>query len=63
MKVLIVDDDVTLVRAVRRGLEAEGFTVETAFDGPEGRWRATVRLRRSGTRHHVAGAQRFSRLH
>ena len=41
MKVLIVDDDVTIVHAVRRGLEAEGFTVETAFDGLEGIWRAT----------------------
>ncbi len=39
MKVLLVDDDVHLAGAVRRGLTAEGFTVQVAADGPEGLWR------------------------
>jgi two-component system OmpR family response regulator len=40
VKILLVDDDVALVAAVRRGLTAEGFTVEVAADGVEGLWRA-----------------------
>ena len=39
MKLLLVDDDVTLANALRRGLTAEGFSVEVAVDGPEGLWR------------------------
>ena len=41
MKVLLVEDDKKIATAVKRGLEAEGFTVEVAFDGTEGLWRAT----------------------
>jgi DNA-binding response OmpR family regulator len=41
MKLLLVEDDTKLAAAVRRGLEAEGFTVEVAADGEEGLWRAT----------------------
>ncbi|HEX6424141.1 MAG TPA: response regulator transcription factor [Acidimicrobiales bacterium] len=41
MKLLLVEDDAKLAAAVRRGLEAEGFTVEVATDGDEGLWRAT----------------------
>jgi two-component system OmpR family response regulator len=40
VKVLLVDDDVRLAAAVRRGLTAEGFQVEVASDGVEGLWRA-----------------------
>jgi DNA-binding response OmpR family regulator len=40
VKVLIVEDDRKIASAVRRGLEAEGFTVEVAADGLEGRWMA-----------------------
>jgi two-component system, OmpR family, response regulator len=40
VKLLLVDDDATLAGALRRGLTAEGFTVEVAADGPEGLWRA-----------------------
>jgi DNA-binding response OmpR family regulator len=39
VKLLLVDDDVHLAGAVRRGLTAEGFTVQVAADGPEGLWR------------------------
>jgi two-component system OmpR family response regulator len=39
MKLLLVDDDATLTTALRRGLTAEGFTVEVAGDGREGLWR------------------------
>ncbi len=40
MKLLLVDDDARLAHALRRGLTAEGFSVEIASDGPEGLWRA-----------------------
>ena len=40
MKLLVVDDDAKLAGALRRGLSAEGFTVELAADGIEGLWRA-----------------------
>ena len=41
MKVLLVEDDRKIASAVQRGLAAEGFTVEVAADGLEGRWLAT----------------------
>lgn len=41
MKLLLVDDDAKLAVSVRRGLTAEGFTVEVAADGIEGLWRAS----------------------
>ena len=41
MKVLLVDDDTKITSALRRGLVAEGFTVEVAADGIDGLWRAT----------------------
>jgi two-component system, OmpR family, response regulator len=41
VKVLLVDDDRRLAASLARGLSAEGFTVETEFDGPGGLWRAT----------------------
>jgi DNA-binding response OmpR family regulator len=40
MKVLLVEDDAKIAGAVRRGLEAEGFTVEVATDGIDGLWMA-----------------------
>ncbi|UZN04661.1 response regulator transcription factor [Cellulomonas sp. S1-8] len=36
MRVLVVDDEVGLVRALRRGLTAEGFAVDHAHDGETG---------------------------
>lgn len=36
MRVLVVDDEKRLVAALRRGLSAEGFSVEVAYDGPSG---------------------------
>ena len=41
MKLLLVEDDRKIAAAVQRGLEAEGFSVELAADGPEGVWMAT----------------------
>ncbi len=41
MKLLLVEDDVKIATAVRRGLEAEGFNVEVSLDGNDGLWRAT----------------------
>ena len=40
MRVLLVDDEVRLADGVRRGLEAEGMTVDVAHDGVDGLWRA-----------------------
>ena len=40
MKLLLVEDDKKIATAVKRGLEAEGFTVEVSFDGDDGFWRA-----------------------
>ena len=36
MRVLVVDDERGLVRALKRGLTAEGFAVDVAFDGDQG---------------------------
>ena len=41
MKVLLVDDDKKIVTALKRGLEAEGFSVDVSFDGADGLWKAT----------------------
>jgi DNA-binding response OmpR family regulator len=41
MRILVVDDDPRLARAVRRGLEAEGYAVDTAEDAVQGGWLAT----------------------
>lgn len=41
MKVLVVEDDVKIGSTIRRGLQAEGFTVEWSQDGLDGLWRAT----------------------
>ena len=36
MRLLVVEDEVRLAAALRRGLQAEGFTVDLAHDGVEG---------------------------
>src|SRR3954464_4341144 len=41
MRVLLVEDESRLANAVRRGLEAEGFSVDVAADGKDGFWRAS----------------------
>ncbi len=41
MKVLIIEDDKRLAATVRRGLEQEGYAVDIALDGTDGRWMAT----------------------
>jgi DNA-binding response OmpR family regulator len=41
VKLLLVEDDKKIATAVKRGLEAEGFSVEVSFDGDDGLWRAT----------------------
>ena len=41
MKLLLIEDDVKIATAVKRGLEGEGFTVEVAFNGTDGYWLAT----------------------
>ena len=38
MRVLVVEDDVRQSSALKRGLEAEGFTVDVAANGPDGLW-------------------------
>lgn len=41
MKILLVEDDRRIAATVKRGLDAEGFSVDICFDGLEGLWRAT----------------------
>ena len=41
MKVLVVEDDARIASAVKRGLDAEGFSVQVSFNGEDGLWRAT----------------------
>ncbi len=41
MRVLLVEDQQTLVKALRQGLEEEGFAVDTALDGEEADAKAT----------------------
>ena len=41
MKLLVVEDDKKIATTVKRGLEAEGFIVDVAFDGTDGLWMAT----------------------
>ena len=40
MRVLVVEDEETMVESLRRGLEAEGFAVDTAVNGTDGLWHA-----------------------
>jgi DNA-binding response OmpR family regulator len=40
MRVLLIEDHKPLVRALRQGLEEEGFAVDTAEDGEEGDFKA-----------------------
>jgi two-component system OmpR family response regulator len=41
VKLLLVEDDRKMAATLRRGLAAEGFTVEVAHDGDDGLWRIT----------------------
>jgi len=41
VKLLLVEDDKKIATAVKRGLEAQGFTVEVAWDGSDGFWLAS----------------------
>ncbi len=41
MKVLMVEDDTEIASFVKRGLEADGFRVDLAFDGVQGLFMAT----------------------
>lgn len=40
MRVLLVEDNRTLSRSLRQGLEEEGYAVDVAYDGEEGRFKA-----------------------
>ena len=41
MRVLVVEDDEVVAKALQRGLGAEGFDVDVASDGDTGVWMAT----------------------
>lgn len=41
MKVLLVEDDAKIAATVKRGLDAEGFSVDVSFDGEDGLWKAS----------------------
>jgi len=36
MRVLLVEDEIKMSRAIRRGLEQEGYAVDAALDGRDG---------------------------
>ena len=40
MRILVVEDERRLAASLRSGFEAEGFAVDTAYDGQEGLWYA-----------------------
>ena len=40
VRVLLVEDNRTLSRSLRQGLEEEGYAVDVAYDGEEGRFKA-----------------------
>jgi two-component system, OmpR family, response regulator len=40
VRILVVEDDANVARAIKRGLAAEGFAVDVAGDGREGLWQA-----------------------
>lgn len=40
MKLLLIEDDEKIAASIKRGLEGEGFTVDTAFNGTDGLWQA-----------------------
>lgn len=40
MRVLLIEDHKPIVRALKQGLEEEGFAVDTAYDGQEGDFKA-----------------------
>jgi DNA-binding response OmpR family regulator len=41
VRILVVEDDKRLAATLRRGLEAEGFSVDNALDGEQGVWLAS----------------------
>ena len=41
MKILVVEDEVKMARAIRRGLEREGYAVDVAADGDQALFQAT----------------------
>ena len=41
MRILVVEDEVKMARAVRRGLEQEGYAVDVSADGDDALFRAT----------------------
>jgi DNA-binding response OmpR family regulator len=43
MLVLVVEDEVKMARALRRGLEQEGYSVELSLDGNDAMSRARER--------------------
>jgi DNA-binding response OmpR family regulator len=47
VRVLVVEDEVHLGKAIARGLTAEGFEVELSHDGLDGLWRARERSYRA----------------
>jgi DNA-binding response OmpR family regulator len=42
VRVLLIEDHRPLVRALKQGLEEEGFAVDVAYDGEEGSYKATT---------------------
>ena len=41
MRLLVVEDEKKLAVSLKRGLEADGFAVDIALNGTDGKWMAT----------------------
>ena len=60
MRLLVVEDDAKLVRALQRGLQREGYVVDVAVTGDDGIAQATaLRVRRGRARRDAAGRGRL----
>ena len=63
MRILLVEDELKMARAIRRGLEQEGYAVDVVADGDEALRRALVQgLRRDRPGRDAARARRVRRL-
>jgi hypothetical protein len=62
MRLLVVADEKKLAASLKRGLEADGFAVDVALDGTDGKWMATENESEgAGDAGQLAKNSRFSR--
>jgi len=42
MRVLVIEDEPAQAEALSQALEADGYDVDVAYDGPDGLWHAEI---------------------